>query len=219
MSASWGEMTASRSPVQPFVLEHPDAIAVMFDSRQREALLPFLGRDIAVSQAAAEIQELPNTMLYRVRRWKRLGLLRESARVPHRKGFMQLYRSSADAYFIPFRATNAEDLRAFASGVYIPAFEAFLQAYVLQGQTLTGDWGVRFARQDQHWQVIPTRSADYECEPTDDDSPAALLDLYRLQLGETRAKDLQRELRRLLERYAAQQTPQGRTYQVIVGLA
>jgi hypothetical protein len=132
---------------------------------------------------------------------------------------MQLYRSSADAFFVPFRATNAEDLLAFAADVYTPVFETFMKAYVFQGQNLTGDWGIRFSRQDQHWQVLPTRSADDECDPTADDSPAALLDLYQLQLDPTRAKAMQRELRGVLERYAAQQTEGEKPYRLIVGMA
>ena len=212
-------MIAIHSPVQIAVLNSLEAIEALLDSRQRAAFLPFLAREASVSQAAREVSELPNTMLYRVKRWQRLGLLLETRQVQHQKGLMRLYRSSADAFFIAHHATKAEDLLALASGIYTPLIGKFLEAYVQVGQQLSDDWGVRFERQGNDWSVRPVKSVDDQCEPTDDDAPPTLLDLLELQLSAIEAKSMQRELRVVLEKYAHRSSKNAKSYQVILGLA
>ncbi len=191
----------------------------MLDSRQRAAFLPFLNREVSVSQAALEVSELPNTMLYRVRRWCRLGLLLKTRRVPHSKGSMCLYRSSANAYFIPHSATSAEDLVALARDIHAPLFTDFLQRYVGSGQALSDQWGVRFERQDLHWSVRPSKAVDDACEPTDPEAPPSLMEYVPLKLSVKQAKAMQLELWAVLERYVRQSTPQGKTYTVVLGIA
>jgi hypothetical protein len=212
-------MPVLHSPVEITVLRSLEAIEVMLDSRQRAAFLPFLAREVSVSEAAREVAELPNTMLYRVKRWQRLGLLLETRQVQHQKGWMSLYRSSADAFFVPHSATKAEDLLALATGIYTPLIAKFLSAYVRSGERLSNDWGVRFERQGHDWSVRPIKSADDPCEPTDDDAPPSLLDLLEVQLNAVEAKSMQRELRAVLEKYANRSSKNAKPYQVILGLA
>jgi hypothetical protein len=209
-------MPVLHSPVQVAVLKSLEAIEVMLDSRQRAAFLPFLAREVSVSEAAREVSELPNTMLYRVKRWQRLGLLLETRQVPHQKGLMRLYHSSADAFFIPHHASKAEDLLALATGIYTPLIAKFLNAYVQVGQQLSNDWGVRFERQGHDWSVRPVKSADDPCEPTDDDAPPTLLEV---NLSPSQAKAMQRELRAVLEKYANHTSKNTKSYQVMLGLA
>jgi hypothetical protein len=212
-------MPVFHSPVQITVLKSLEAIEVMLDSRQRTAFLPFLGREVSVSQAAQEVSELPNTMLYRIKRWQRLGLLLETRKIQHQKGWMRLYRSSADAFFVPHSATKAEDLLALAIGIYTPLIANFLNAYVKSGERLSSDWGVRFERSGNDWSVRPIKSADDQCEPTDDDAPPSLLDLLEVQLSAKDAKSLQRELRALVEKYVHRNNKNAKPYQVMIGLA
>jgi hypothetical protein len=212
-------MPVFHSPVEITVLKSLEAIEVILDSRQRAAFLPFLAREVSVSQAAREVSELPNTMLYRVQRWQRLGLLLETRQVQHQKGWMRLYRSSADAFFVPHSATPAEDLLALATGIYTPLIANFLSAYVQSGERLSNDWGVRFERNGNDWSVRPIKSADDPCVPTDDDAPPSLLDLLEVQLSSVEAKSLQRELRAVLEKYANRTSKNSKSYQVMLGLA
>ena len=212
-------MILLNSPVQVAVLDSLEAIEVMLDSRQRAAFLPFVNREVSVSQAALEVGELPNTMLYRVKRWQRLGLLLETCRVPHAKGSMRLYRSMADAFFIPHSATSSEDLLALAREVHLPIFTDFLASFVRSGEHLSADWGVRFESNGGHWSVRPAKSKDDLCEPADPEGPSSMAEYAQLQLSAAQAKALQLELWAVLERYVAQSSPQGKVYKVFLGLA
>lgn len=212
-------MPEFKSPVETSLLDSVDDIRVILDSRQRKALLPFVGREVSISQAAKESAESPNTMLKRVQRWLAMGLLIETGRVVLPKGIMSLYRTKADAFFIPHRATPAEDLLALTQQIYLPMMAGFLQAYVQSGQHLSGDWGVRFERLDGRWWVRPVKDMDDRCEPTDEGLPASLLDINTLCLEDQEAKALQRELRAVVEKYKQCPASKGKTYQVVLGIA
>ena len=207
------------SPVPVAVLDSLEAIEVMLDSRQRAAFLPFVNREVSVSQAALEVNELPNTMLYRVKRWQRLGLLLETRSVPHAKGSMRLYRSAADAFFIPHSATSSEDLLALAGEIHLPIFKDFLGSYVRSGEHLSADWGVRFERDGAHWSVRPAKAFDDLCEPADLEAPASMAEYAHIQLDDAQAKALQLELWAVLERYKKQSSSRGKLHKVFLGLA
>ena len=212
-------MPVLHSPVSVAVIDTLEAIGMLLDSRQRAAFLPFLNREISVSQAALEVGELPNTMLYRVKRWQRLGLLLETRSVPHAKGSMRLYRAVADAFFIPHSATSSEDLLALASDIHLPIFKDFLGSYVRSGEHLSADWGVRFERNGAHWSVRPAKAWNDLCEPADPEGPPSMAEYVHIQLDDAQAKALQLELWAVLERYVAQSSPQGKVYRVFLGLA
>ncbi len=129
------------------------------------------------------------------------------------------FRSSADAYFIPYASTPAADLLTLAGEVYLPHIQALLGAYVHSGERLSGDWGVRFEREGAHWTARPVTSALYVCEPTDDEAPPSLLEFSELSLTAADAKALQRDLMAVMTRYRATQMPGGDIYRLMVGFA
>jgi hypothetical protein len=212
-------MQALNSLVEITVLDSANSIAVLLDSRQRHALLPFVGQACAVSVAAQLVGESANTMLYRVRRWKKLGLLLEVGSQAHSKGQMRLYRTPADAFFVPHHATSSEDLLALGQSVYAPVFAEFLGQYAKTGEQLAPTWGIRFEKTDQTWAMRPVKSATDTCQPTDAGLPPALLDIAQVQLSAAHAKALQLEMRRVLEKYQALSSKRGNVFQVILGLA
>jgi hypothetical protein len=212
-------MKQANSPVDIIVLDSLETVGVLLDSRQRTAFLPFLGREVSVSEAALEVSELPNTMLYRVKRWLRLGLLKATRVVPHKKGAKQLYRASASAFFVPHKVTSAADLQALAGGIYEPMLTDFLIAYVKVGEQLSDSWGVRFERRGNQWSVRPAKSEQDLCQLGDVDTPASFLEFDELRLNAVQAKDMQLELLAVLEKFKAQSVPQGKVVQVILGLA
>ena len=208
-----------RSPVARAVLASPEAIAVLLDARQRAALRPFVGSECSVSQAARDTGERANTMLSRVRRWQRLGLMVETRRVPHRRGSLALYRASADSYFISYASTPAADLLALAAEVYQPHLQGVLEAYVRSGEQLSSEWGVCFERQGRDWTARPVIAAEAVCEPTDDAAPPSLLEFREVVLSAAEAKRMQQELMAVVARYQGEQTPGGRRFRLMVGLA
>ncbi len=205
------------SPVQTLVIDSLDAISVLLDSRQRKAFLPFVNQEMSVSQAALEAGELPNTMLARVKRWQKLGLLLQTRQVPHSKGKMFLYTASANAFFVPHTATSAADLLELAQQLYAPMLLDFLESYVQAGQRLSGLWGVRFQRLQSQWLVRPAKSEFDQCEPTDADAPVAFVEYTKLNLSESQARVLQQELLGVLGKYKQLESG-GKTYQVLLGL-
>lgn len=90
-----------RDPVQARLLTDPAALR-FFE--------PFLARSRSASQAAAEVGCKLDTMLYRVRTFTKAGLLEVARLEPRRGRPIKHYRSSADAYFIPFDLTPYADL-------------------------------------------------------------------------------------------------------------
>jgi hypothetical protein len=74
---------------------------------------PFMARDCTVSQAASELHCNVDTMLYRVKTFVKAGLLKVVNTQPRRGRSVKVYRSSADAYYIPFEVTPFEDVEAF----------------------------------------------------------------------------------------------------------
>src|SRR5690554_2570341 len=109
-----GPQSRSRDP-------DPTSVQIVTDSRLGDLLSrpgtlqqlePFLGRDSSISEAATRTGEKPNTVLSRVRRWVRTGLLVVTGQRRRAGRPISLYRTSADSYFIPFDTTSAETLEA-----------------------------------------------------------------------------------------------------------
>jgi hypothetical protein len=74
---------------------------------------PFIARDCTISQAAKEVKCKVDTMLYRVNIFLKTGLLKVIETQARRGRSIKVYRSSEDAYYIPFEITPYEDVEAF----------------------------------------------------------------------------------------------------------
>ena len=212
-------MKPSRSPLEIVALDNPEVIAVLLDSRQRQALLPFMAQATTIIQAAKATNELPNTMLYRVKRWQELGLLLECGTTPHAKGLSRLYRTSANAFFVAHHATNSIDLLALAKELFAPVLTEFLQAFVQSGERLSDQWGVRFERTANQWQVQPAKAINDTCQPTDATSPATIFTMQEIGLSAAQAKAMQLELVGVIQKYANQSHSKQQTYKVLLGIA
>lgn len=73
---------------------------------------PFLAQDCTVSQAAKELNCNIDTMLYRVKTLMRVGLLKVVKTQSRRGRSVKVYRSGAEAYFLPFGVTAYQDIEA-----------------------------------------------------------------------------------------------------------
>ncbi|SMB96886.1 hypothetical protein SAMN00790413_06186 [Deinococcus hopiensis KR-140] len=200
-------------------MQDAESIQVLLNSEQRGALLPFVGQEMTVTRAARQSGSSANTTLARVKRWVRLGILRTVGEEHHPRGVSKVYRSSADAYWVPYRFTSAESLTELARAVYLPLLDRMLREYAGVGARLGGDWGLLFQRRGGTWNILPTQAAECRCSPLDEPLPAALLELETLVLTSGQAKALQRGLMQLLEQYRHGAHPHGETYNVFIGLA
>jgi hypothetical protein len=210
-------MQSSNSPLEMAVINSRQAVEVLLDSRQREALLPFVGNRLSVSQAAAQTGESANTMLYRVRRWQRLGLLLEVGSTRHKTRTVRLYSASAQAFFVPYRATNAESLGKAAQQVYVPMFAQLIEQYAKAGEQMSEHWGIRFENVGGVWSMRPQKSGLDSSPASNAASPVALLKVVRLRLGNQQAKALHNEMSVLLQKY--QHEDAGKEYQIVLAMA
>lgn len=179
------------------------AADVLMDPRALRHLAPFLGRDLTISQAAAESNEKPNTTLGRVRRYQALGLLTVTGEVERRGRPMKLYRTVADVFFVPFEATRSDSLEA-ALAERDSYWEALLRRNVVRSRLESfGNWGTRIYRDDRgRLQVQTAVTPDANATTLQPDAPAvfsAWRDAVMLDFDD--AKALQCELFELLTRY------------------
>lgn len=152
MGRTLGEMSEQDSPwlsTDPSTLHRvtgPDQAAVVGDPVRSSFLLPFLGREVSVSQAAVEMGCSTNAMLYRVRRMEALGLLRVVATRKRPGRPVRLYRSVHDGWFVPLDAMPYDDMRHRVANQgrrlvsqLVDAYTAVLTASATAGRVLARD--------------------------------------------------------------------------------
>lgn len=192
---------------------------ILTDPAELRRLEPFLGREASVSEAARLTGEKPNTVLSRVRRYVRLGLLEQTRSVPRQGRPIRLYRTKADVFFIPFDTTSAESLEAGLAerDLY---WERMLRRNVVRArQQQVGSWGTRIYRDERGTlQIQMAVSPESNYTNLQADGPA-VLSAWRdsVFLDFEAAKELQRELFTLLLKY--QRLGGSQRYIVRLGLA
>lgn len=198
----------------------PAAVRYLTDIEHLRYLEPFIGAARTVTDVAAQLEVKANSLLYRVNRMVELGLL-EVERFKKRKGrAVKHYRSSADAFFVPYAATNAvrpeEWLLQWGN-----RFQDSLISQVL-GTALEDApaWGMQVSRNDGGFlSVLPSTE---EGEPILPDfgpqHPATILGLGTgLFLDFADAKEFQKELHDLILKYWHKRG--GQQYMLRVALA
>jgi len=192
---------------------------MLLDARTRTQLEPFLGTPRSVADAARQSGEKPNTVLRRVQRFAQAGLLEVADSVPRRGRPIRLYRAVAEVFFVPFEATAAADLEAALAGREAWVARQLRRAVVRARREAIGTWGTRIYRDERgRIQVQMAVGPDADVAPLDPDGPA-VLSAWRdgLELDYPDAKELQRELFELLQRYQRKHGAQ--RYVVHLGLA
>ncbi|MFA5594712.1 MAG: hypothetical protein WDA15_05470 [Trueperaceae bacterium] len=196
-----------------------DAAEALTDPTTLRHLAPFLGRTLSVAEAARESGEKPNTTLKRVQRFVEMGLLEVVGERKRAGRPVKLYRTVADVFFVPFEATHAESLEA-ALAERDAYWEAMLRRNVVRARSeRLGTWGTRFYRDTRgRLQVQTAVTPDVNATTLDPEGPA-VLSLWRdqLTLDFADAKQLQREMFALVQRYNQRQGAQ--RYLVRMGLA
>lgn len=114
MLGSLLEMKQANSGREKARVEIKDAeqARLLSDPESFRYFSPFLARDCTVSQAAKELGCNVDTMLYRVKTFVEAGLLKIVETENRRGRPIKVYRSSADAYFVPFAVTPFDDVEA-----------------------------------------------------------------------------------------------------------
>lgn len=183
------------------VVTREAAAAVLLDAEARRWFIPFFAQTSSVSDAAKVLGEKPNSVLYRVRRWLELGLLQVEREELRRGRQVRYYRSTADAFFVPQRASSTEDFVALLEYTNTPFLETLYRNVVAAVASLSPDWGVQFSRTDAGICIVAASEPGTILDPSPQDSPAVFGQFTRLRLDFEDAKTFQRELSELLDRY------------------
>jgi hypothetical protein len=202
------------NPTTPHAVEDVEQARLLSDPRNSRYFEPFLARDCTVSQAAKEMGCTLDTMLYRVKTFLQAELLNIVRTEPRRGRPINVYRSSADSYFIPFEVTPFEDVEARIrrqnrenENIVAP-----IMARVLRQSGREG----RYLYRDSKGEVWDSSSADGTAPPLDlnsvesikkhvyqkeRDRPIAEMVAGEFLLAEEDAKDLLFEFYDLSRRY------------------
>lgn len=201
------------------VIGDPAAADLLVNPYTLRQLEPFLGREATVSEAARDSGDKPNTVLARLRRFTKLGLVAVVREQKRAGRAIKVYRSTADVFFVPFEATRAETLEALMAerdGYY----ERLLRRGVVRARSESvGSWGTRVYRDARGRLQLQMALTPGENLTLLDPGQPAVLSAWRdsVYLDYPDAKALQRELFALLERY--QQKEGAQRYIVRLGLA
>lgn len=200
-------------------VHNPEAAAILTNPRTLRQIEPFLARENTVKDAAEETGEKPNTVLSRVRRFVRLGLLEVLREEPRQGRAVKVYKSTADGFFVPFEATSAESLEA-ALAERDAYWQALLRHNVVRARLEKLEtYGTRIYRDFRgRLQVQMALTPEQNTTTLAPDDPA-VLSAWRdaVYLDFEDAKALQREMFDLLKRY--QQKRGAQRYIVRLGLA
>lgn len=167
-------------------------------------LEPFMAQEASVSAAAKSLQTSPNSLLYHIDKFLKLGLLVITREEKRAGKPIKYYRTKADTLFVPFSLTSAETVEALLSPLESEWQEKFLRntASVMQGDEM--DLGVRIWRLPSG-EVINKPSLAPPAlfnESLFERWPVLVLWSDSLSLDPEEANSLQRELVEVFERYS-----------------
>lgn len=201
------------------VITDTEAADVLTQPNTLRQLEPFLARSLTITQAAKETGEKANTVLSRVRRFVKLGLLEVSEEVKRKGRSIKKYRTTAEVFFVPYEATSAETLEV-AMAERDAYWEELLRKSVVKARVEdVGSWGTRIYRDERgRLQIQAAITPDKNYTMLDESHPA-VLSAWRdsVYLNFEDAKTLQREMFDLLKKYQKKQG--GQRYIVRLGIA
>lgn len=138
----------SQTAASTLTVHDPQQARLLTDPRVKRYLSPFMARTRSLSEAAAEAGCALNTMHYRVGRFLEAGLLRVVGSRPRAGRSIRLYRSSADAFVVPFEATPFADVEESLWTLLEPGFRSVAGGLARRYQRRVG-FGLRLFRDER----------------------------------------------------------------------
>lgn len=189
---------------------------VLTDLTQVRLLEPFFN-DITLSDAAKQLEVKLTTLLYHITKFMRLGLI-EVTKEEARKGkAVKYYRTTAKAFFVPFRITPNLSLKHLLNQLDKPADDVFNREMARAMQEVSAEWGldIFYHKPEGNELSILIRRKDKPItrEVTyNPDGPAIVSFSGDLHLDFATAKALQKDLQELIENYQKKQNPKEQLY-------
>lgn len=191
-------------------IERADAARFLIAPESYRYFEPFLAQENTVAGVARWLNVDASSVLYRVRQMLKLGLILTTREEKRNGRAIKHYRSSADAFFVPFSLTDAESI-ASLSAQFTTAFQRIFDeaiGRVFHRAGVDHDLGVRMSRTGENrWSrdLMPERVLQHpESFPSwllDPEVPAVWNQYAILRLRPEHAKALQADLAALWEKY------------------
>lgn len=203
------------------------AAEVLTDWRQRRFLEAFIPGPKSMGEAANELQVKLNALHYRVAQLIEVGLLEVKGSVKRKGRAIKLYGPTAKEFFVPFaatpHATMVDMLRRLG------ALDEFLEQAVAVLSSESERWGVLVSENSTvrgSRLIVKMTPLDARGAPVPRSreallalsTPAVWSGEARLTLDFETAKELQRELAALSERFQRRQHVNGQPYHIVLGM-
>lgn len=185
----------------------PNVANFLADRARSRHLDPFLGKEATIAEAASELEISAPRMNYWLDKLLALGLVEFVGSRVQSRHRVRVFRSTGDSFLLSFDLLAASDVEVLER-YFAPVWRRFLASLAHAGRRSGAGWRVRFGRSgDQAGFEIVPGSGDLE--------DARIFNAWtKLSLSREQAAALRRDMRNLVERYAALQDPGGEPHWV-----
>lgn len=190
------------------VVNDPRAAAVLLDPDQMTLLKPFMHSPNTVRDAAKQLGVESAKLYYPVRRMLDLGILEVAFESPRRGRPLKHYRTSAEAFFVPFRVTPFGSVEEFITKSEEAWSRQLVRSVAKEFTQWAGfeHWGLRISYENgfiMHSKILdPTISS---LSPPEPGGVVASWDT-NFYLGESDVQQLAEEVNAVLEQYRSKRT-------------
>jgi hypothetical protein len=199
-------------------IEDAEVAELLVDQSKQKLLAPFFSQETTITEAA-KIAGVSDLVMFRhVKRFEVLALIKVTRTEPRRGRAIQYYQTTAKTFFIPARLWPLERTLETVTRDLQQVYLHNLVKAILQNQD-SEEIGTQISLSTTGTGVVATQLASAPGQlwfPAETES-AAIAELWlNLRLSHEEAKDLQKELAGITERYAKKDGAQ--TYLLRLGL-
>jgi hypothetical protein len=201
-------------------VREPRAVSYLLDPVLRAMLSLFMNEPRSIKAVAEELEQPLNAVHHRVKQLEQARLLQIAKLEPRAGRSIKHYQAVAEGFFVPFTATTDDGIAGFVRQQLLPWTNQIYDLMVRASQALIDDIEAVGFRVYKNGGTI---SNDFSIEGQRADllelmlrpeSPALIARFETLRLSRARAKQLQREMHDLLEKYADQDGSEAYTVHV-----
>ncbi|MEM8535825.1 MAG: helix-turn-helix domain-containing protein [Chloroflexota bacterium] len=205
-----------QNSTSPLVINNPDAAAFLLSAKTQQFLIPFMGQERSVSDAAGELGISMSALLYRVHQLLDYGLLKVVREEPRGGRAIKIYTSTATSFFVPFRVAQVDTIDDYLSSAKLYHEKLFTTNVVEVLQKLEDDWGMNvFVDEQGNVGTMGALHPGTVLQP--DEVDVVILDFYcPLYLNEDEARAFQQEIAQTVEKYAHKR--KGQQYLCHIGM-
>lgn len=206
-------------------ITHPDAINTLTDFKYLSLLSSFFQGDVRLSELAPQANLKLNTLWHRVNKWCEQGILEISHEENRQGRAIKLYRTTADAFFIPFSATENLSLEDMLISFIAQEEQVFHRGVAATLESVYTDLGMYISTMQDKVDLMLSlayQEDDLVTRVSEAfiamEGPAMYLNDGTLRLDFNTAKSFQQDLRMLYQKYRDLSSEQAQPYAYRLGI-